>query len=339
MEHLRDIRTRLIPVLGTTYSRRQLNEFVALCHALAVGAVRCRVRALRYLTRFSYANDADVAYECISDLFRQDDRGTILQVAAYFEGIDCSRATDQDLLIHLRRLIFSKVNFGLFRLLNEADPALGKILRNIRLAAQTLKNFEIVERFGDPCLVPAMCDPLEHLPALEPCDIERALAGTAHRSEHVPGLLGKLSLFLREQSSSSRVVPMMTFALAARAFYEDQPEPAATLPEGSDRLLVREVTSVVDAACQQVRKQVERKYLGAGKMTGEDMGRYFRVIRELLIDRFVHQDGDAQSLFVRMGKEFPSLTKETYQATHRSKLEYLARLAGERVTQDLRKRS
>lgn len=163
LEILRDIRARLMPVLGRMYSRRQLNEFVAVCHAIAVGAVRTRARTLRFLTRFSFANDADVAYECISDLFRQDEKGTILQVAAYFEGIDCTHATDQELLIHLRRLVFSKVNYGLFRLLNEADPALGKILRNTRLACQTLQNFDVIERFGDPCLVPAMCDPLEHL--------------------------------------------------------------------------------------------------------------------------------------------------------------------------------
>jgi hypothetical protein len=326
-----------MPVLGRMYTRRQLNEFVAVCHAIAVGAVRTRVRTLRFLTRFSFANDADVAYECISDLFRQDEKGTILQVVAYFEGIDCTHATDQELLIHLRRLVFSKVNYGLFRLLNEADPALGKILRNTRLACQTLQNFDIIERFGDPCLVPAMCDPLEHLPVLDPIEIERELHRVAQRSEHIPGLLSRLSLFLREQSSWSRVVPLMAFALAVRSFYEDRSVPKRDAVEEPDSLLAGEVTSLIEAACIRVRGQVEHKYVGVGKVSEKDFESYFRVIRELLIDRFVHHDGDSRSLFTRLGNELSALTKEKYFEMHRSRLEYLARLTENLVTRDLRK--
>lgn len=328
-----------MPVLGCMYTRQQLNDFVAVCHAIAVGAVRTRTRTLRYLTQFSFANDADVAYECISDLFRQDEKGVILQVTAYFEGIDCARATDQELLIHLRRLVFSKVNYGLFRLLNEADPALGKILRNTRLACQTLHNFDIVERFGDPCLVPPMCNPLEHLPVLDPTAIQRELHRVAQRSEHVPGLLSRLSLFLREQSTWSRFVPVMAFALAVRSFYEDRSVPKQEIADEPESLLIAEVTALIDDACSRVRRQVEHKYVAGGKVSGKDLDSYFRVIRELLIDRFVQHDGDARSLFTRLGNELPALTKETYLESHRSRLEYLARLTESRVNRDLRKRA
>lgn len=130
----------------------------------------------------------------------------------------------------------------------------------------------------------------------------------------------------------------MTFALAVRSFYEDRSVPKRDAVEEPDSLLAGEVTSLIEDACIRVRGQVEHKYVGVGKVSGKDFESYFRVIRELLIDRFVHHDGDSRSLFTRLGNELPALTKESYLGSHRSRLEYLARLTEERVTRDLRKR-
>ena len=336
MDLHRDIRSKLKPILGPSYTRQQLNEFVAVCHSLAVIALRCRTRTLRYLTRFHFTNESDVAYECISDLFKQNTEGSLLELTAYFEGIDFECSSDAELLVHLRRLVFSKVNYGLFRILNELDPTLGKILRNIRLAAQTLQNYDLVQRFGEHCIVPAMCDTLEHLPTFEPWELERELHRVAHRTEHVPGLLAQLSLFLREQKSESRIVPVMAVAVAIKSFYEQQTLAPDTRSEVMEQIQSVDVVGILEGACREVRKELEPKYIKAGKLTGKEFDRYFGVIRQLLIDRIVSQDNDGRSLFERLRIVMPGLTKEQYKSSHRAKLEYLARITELRAKEEVR---
>ena len=217
------------------------------------------------------------------------------------------------------------------------DPTLGKILRNIRLATQTLQNYSLVERFGEQCIMPAMCDSLEHLPALEANEIEQELHRIAHPTDHVPGLLAKLSLFLRTQESASRIVAVMAVGVAIRSFYEQQSLPAEAQVDILDQIQVHELAGVLEEACKQVRNETERKYVTAGKVTGKDFDAYFAVIRELLVDRIVNHDGDARSLFERLNLVMPGLTKEQYRSSHRAKLEYLARMTESRAKTEVRK--
>jgi hypothetical protein len=334
---IRDIRAKLTPILGRSYSRQELNDFVVLCHALAVVAVRSRVRSLRYLTQNHFGNESDVAYECISDLFRQDGQGYVLQLKAYFEGIDTGRVTDEELLAHLRRLVFSKVNFGLYRLLNEADPVLGKILRNVKLAAQTLQNFTIVDRFGEQCLVPAACPTLEHLPPPDQKEIEREFHRVADQTDHVPGLLAVLSRFLRQQHEARRIVPLMSVALAIKSFYEHQTELPAPQPDVLDEMHTNDVRAIICDACNAVRSETSRKYINVKKVSPEDFDRYFLVIRQLLIDRIIEGNGEDEPLYDRLWRQMPDMTKQQYKTAHRARLEYLVRLTEARAKADLRR--
>jgi hypothetical protein len=333
---IRDIRSKLEPVLGRSYSRQELNDFVVLCHALAVVAVRSRTKSLRYLTRFHFANESDIAYECISDLFRQDEHGHILQLKAYFEGIDTFRVTDEELLAHLRRLIFSKVNFGLYRVLNEADPVLGKILRNIKLATQTLQNFTIIDRFGEQCLAPTACPTLEHLPPPDQKEIEREFHRVADQKEHVPGLFAILSRFLRQQHEARRIVPVMSIALAIKSFYEHQSDSSTPQSTVLDELQTQDTCAVIAAACTAVRRETSRKYLNVKRVPTEDFGKYFEVIRQLLIDRIIERNGEDESLYDRLRRQMPDMTKQQYKTAHRARLEYLVRLTEARAKADLR---
>ena len=71
------------------------------------------------------------------------------------------------------------------------DP-FGKILRNIKLAIQSLGNFRETDRLGEPCIVPLLCDPLEHLPLMEWDHLQIELAGMVQGTEKIPELLAKL---------------------------------------------------------------------------------------------------------------------------------------------------
>lgn len=61
-------------------------------------------------------------------------------------------------------LVVGKVNNNLVRLYSEAEPALGKILRNIKHALTPESGLGQVARFNEACLVPAGIDLLAHNP-------------------------------------------------------------------------------------------------------------------------------------------------------------------------------
>ena len=165
-------------------------------------------------------SSSDLAYDCVADLFRRDERGSLIQIRAYFGALEISDASDAEMLMHLRRLVFSAVNQGIYRLYRQADPAFGKILRNIKLAVATLQNFtEEIERFGEPYLVPALADPLTECPPFEIGYLERALAPFVRNSPSVPTLLGALSFILRQQEKCSPAIALATVASLFRSVY------------------------------------------------------------------------------------------------------------------------
>jgi hypothetical protein len=325
-------------ILGGSIAPKELNEFVAFCHTIAVVAVRSRIPAPMLHNRTLQENFSDIAYDCLADLFRQDDHGNLVQVKAFFESIDCDRATDQELVSELRRLVFSKVNNGIFRILNEADPVLGKIIRNIKLAAQALQSFVIVDRFGDICIHPASCDTLGHLPSAEKEDLEIALRQISNGSENIPTLLARLSRYLRDQTKHSRIVAIISVALVFRSLYEtNQVIDEEDVPP-ENRFIPQEVESAVKETCVRLKSDMESTYLGRKKVSSDLYGIYFDLIESTLVDKLVGGNGESNSLYEALRQYIPGLTRKEYRYTHRGKLEYLSKLAYEQTVSSLKKR-
>ena len=239
----------------------------------------------------------DIAFDCIADLFQQNEEGRFVQLEAYFSSFDIANESDESLLSHLRRLVFSKANQVIFRIYNETDPSLGKIIRNIKLAIQSLNNFDIVTRFDETCILPSACETLEHLPAIKRNEFENQIRNTAHGTETIPQLLAQLSLYLRQQTEYSRLVPMVSVALVFRSLYQNQ------------------------------------------KVSADEFENYFSVIKESISARLISQDGEDFSFFKGLNAHIPDLTDEEYHKKHKSKIEYLGRLAYDRAIALLKKHS
>src|SRR5271169_1856494 len=189
----------IIPsILAGSHSRKDLNRLIGVSHSLAASFLANKATTESLISVYDLTT-SDLAYDCIADLFQEDGDGKYRQLQAYFAGLSISTSHDEEILAHLRRLVFSKVNQSIFRLYSEADPSLSKILRNIKLAIHSLKNFEELDRFGEPCIVPSLCDTLVHLPPFECEELEHCFLQVTRGNELIPDLLAKLSLLLREQ--------------------------------------------------------------------------------------------------------------------------------------------
>ena len=84
-----------------------------------------------------------LALDCIADTFQRDENGHFTTLITYFESLNWRQLSDADLTIALRRLIFSKVNEGLFRSYRAEDPNLARIIRNIKEAVKRNDSFSL----------------------------------------------------------------------------------------------------------------------------------------------------------------------------------------------------
>lgn len=328
------IKKDLAALLVGSASPSQLKTIIRICHANAEGALARRGH-LNHLLRLHGLSLTDLAYDCICDLFARDDDGRFKALESYFSAYGVTAFSDEEAYFHLQRLSLTKVRNGLFRLYSEMDPQLARILHNIKVAAKALNLFVEVDRLGDSCLAPALCETSEHLPPAEVSDLTAWLSAEASGNEFIPELLGKLCLSLRTQTSFSRVVPIVTLGLAIRSFYNEKEvprlgEPVTVIDDGGI-----DAAKAITDACNAVRVKTYRKYVDCGKVSAETFDLYFQVITQMLELRFISRDGEGFQLSESFIKLAPGMTLREYRENHRNKLEYLARLVQKRVARIL----
>ena len=330
------LREILLAMLAGTSHREDLNRLIAVSHSLAASFLASKTTTGSLTSAYDLST-SDLAYDCIAELFQQDANGRYLQLQAYFAGLSLPTAHDEEILAHLRRLVFSKVNQSIFRLYSEADPSLAKVLRNIKLAIHSLKNFEETERFGEPCIVPSLCDTLVHLPPFEREELEHCFLRVARGNELVPDLLAKLSLFLRGQDERCRVLPLVGVGLLFRSVYEKKELPESQHATVDESLISHDVTAIIQESCTEVQCQTQRKYVGNGKVPEDIFTLYFDVIQVELCDRLLGRDGNESSLVERLQQRVPGLTRDEYSRTHRNRVEYLLKLVDKKAMKRLKK--
>jgi hypothetical protein len=334
-----DLRIWIEAAVENTLSLPQLNGLVDLCHSMAAVALRRKIAPAMLDSGVHGTNYRDLAYDCIAELFQQGEDGSLMQIRAYFQGIDRAAASDQELLTHLRRIVFTKVNHGVVRFYGEADPDLGKILRNIKLSVQALRSYNVVERFGDTYLLPAFSPSLENLPPFTREELENELRRVAHVDDHVPAMLAHLSRILRAQKDHSRLVSLTTVALAIKSIYFIPAAAESDHAVAEDPFTVPEILSLVQAACREVLGRMASEYIESGKVERDLFGKYVEVIEKNVALRFTGEETDGHSLYAGLHSLIPSLSEAEYRSTHRARLEYLARLAYKRSVEMLKSNS
>ena len=330
-----NLRENILAVIAGSHTHNQLNRLIAVSHTLANSFLASKTTA-GTLTSTYGMNTSDLAYDCIAELFRKDADGNYIQLFSYFNGLSLTTARGEEILAHLRRLVFSKVNHGVYRLYSEADPSLAKILRNIKIAVGSLKNFTEVERFGEPCITPSLCNTLEDYPAIEREILEQQFIKHTTGREYIPELLAKFSLFLREQNEHCRIIPFVAVGILFRTIYTCRYEFPDQVVSVEAELVESDTSAIIKTVCIDIRKKNERKYVDGGKVTAEMFEKYFQVLEEELCEKFIGKDGPDFSLYESLKKLSPDLTKEDYRKDHRNRIEYLLKQVNKEATKRLK---
>jgi hypothetical protein len=332
--NLQGFRPLLLEILEARDGDVALSKLASISHRMAYAYLCGRKQRGSFGPGWNGLRLSDIAYDCLGDLFQRDESGRACKILAYFGGIDVDRLSEEELLIYLRRLVVSAVNQRIFRLYQEYDPSLGRILRNMKLAIRTLENFSETERFGEAYICPALCPTLEHLPEFDRQSLVEHLQTRVSGTERVPELLATLSRFLRHQTERSRMVPLVQLALAFRDLYELKNVRIAQHVEPPSEALI-DIEMAISNTCASIKAAALKTYAAKKKISREILDAYIQAIDSALTNRLVHHDPRQSSLYEELRKNMPTLTEAQYRRIHRTRLEYLSKLANKTIAKEL----
>lgn len=324
-------------ILAGTYSPSDLHDFVQLCYSIVLPTIRKKISLGKLNLGILGLREEDIVHDCLADLFYRENSPVFPQIVNFFEkelpSID--RANDQHLLRTLRRLALGKVNNNIIRLYAEADPVLGKVLRNVTFALGRAPLFEKCIRFGEPYLMALGVERLSHLPPFPMDRVRERFATVALIHDTIPMMMKKLHQILSEQCEYQRAVPLVATALMFREVYalgwEKEEQKLEQLGEADD------IPQIIDRVTRQFETEMYNIYVDSGKKSAELFQQYMLAVEEMLTGVFVHDDAHSSSYFDYLKQRIPELTKKAYEKKHRTAFEYMAKKAKERVRRELQK--
>ena len=327
-------------ILSGTYTPLDLREFAQLCYTLALPLIRKKITLGKLNLDSVGLKEADVVYDCLADLFRRDEQGGFPQIRTFFDHQHdrFENSSDEELIASLRGLVFGKVSNNMIRMYSEIDPALGRILRNLKLAVDRAPLFEQVTRFGEVYLVPRNGDAHFELPPIPFEFLQRDFSRIVLIHDNIPEMVKKLHTVMIGQEQFQRAVPLVSAALLFKEIYrlgwETEEVPRGSSEEAPESDVV---VTIAEKVCGTLRDEMHSTYVGKGKRTDEQFERYIRAVRRILVITFSPGEPNGASYFDSLRHEFPGLTKESYKRKHRSVLEYLGKLAKERMREEMKK--
>jgi len=321
------------------YDEFQLRELYRLFVTLARQLVRRKISTGKLNPGFIGISEADIAHDCIAELFTRSTRNELIEIAKYFEHqqLDMESLQEEQILIHIRRLIFTAVNDNIFRIYNEIDPPLGKIIRNIKNAVNRDQEFQLTNRFGEQFLEIVSTDPLRHLATPSDGDIRILVDSIMATEEEIPSILLKLKCAFVSQSNCRRSVRLVSLALAIRKGYElVSSESRAAGNEVTPDVDAIDIRSAIQVTCEEISRKIKDKYCKSGKIDNQTYECYSFALRRMLEDEFINGSDGTISYYEYVSQFLPQLTKVTYQRHHRTTFEYLAKLSKEAVRKRLK---
>lgn len=287
-------------------------------------------------------NQNQIVFDCISDIFSRNENSRFYRVESYFENLSdkLENLSEEGIIIVFRRFIFNIVHNNLIRLYSEADPALGKILRNMKISLNKNPLFTQLTRFGDVYLIPEGADVLWEKPPFAFEQLQNIFSKTAIVYDNIPEMFKKLHSVIVEQDDYQRAVPFVSAALLFKEVYvlgwkfedhENKSNNVLTDLENDD------IKTIVNNVCSKMKNKMYRSYVIKGKVNEILFSKYMNTLTEILINSFSSGMYETDSYFDSLKNHIPELTKEDYARDHRTIIEYLAKLGKEKMKIELKK--
>jgi len=330
----------LSDLLSPTPSHAGVKEFVSLCHKMAVVYLRQKARTGRFTLPSLALPTEDLTWDSLADLFQRDQRGVFVKLTSYFRALDWENKSEDELLAAVRRLIFSQVNQAIYRNYREADPSLGKILRNLKNAAADSPLFTLTHCCGESWLsLHEADDDSSLLPVMPPEFMEAHLMAAVRGEPDMKQVLSVLSGILSAQREYRPGFPLTGLALIIRSTFVKLHAVLEQESNCHDHFASEEIQQMISKSLAITKTKMFASYVGKHKTGAAIYETYFLAMHDWLGAEFVDNDGYGRSYHDYLRRHLPEMTRADYQQHHRCQFEYLAKLAREEFIHQLKQES
>ncbi|MDZ7291441.1 MAG: hypothetical protein ONB44_07635 [candidate division KSB1 bacterium] len=315
-----------------------VRDFVAFCRKIAVVYLRMKVKNGRLDPAVFGVSLEDLALDCIADLFKRDQQGGFARLAGYFNACEWENKSDDELLAATRRLIFSKVNQEICRLQQERDPALGKLIRNLKNAVKLSSNVRIEKQEGEVWIcLPQENASTERLPVMPPEFLEAHLTAGLRDHADLKQVLMLLAEILQNQKTYRKSLPLTGLASIIRSAFTHLHAALEHEGNGHETFTPEDLEKIIDVSVQTIKSNMHSSYVGRKKIDGSTYESYFMAARNVLVAEYVENDGLDRSFYDYLSACRQGLTREAYQTHHRCRFEYLVKLVRTEFLRNLKK--
>ncbi len=201
-------------LMENSIAKSDLAPLVVLGHAMIRSRLQQRCARLPPIAEMSASRTAELARGLTEEWYRHDEDVSPDVVLAMFSDVDVGSASDEELVMVLRRSLFSYVEKTLFTLCAQSYPGFEEAVREIRMCI--VQHGEYIEsvKFGERVLTPVGADHLLHRPSIDRETLHRVIQQMHTPQPEVHTLLSGVAHYLTHQMTFCRCVPFIELAVA-----------------------------------------------------------------------------------------------------------------------------
>ncbi|MDP2208315.1 MAG: hypothetical protein Q8K98_06030 [Bacteroidota bacterium] len=317
-----------------------VNGFVHLCHKMAVAYLRTKFLSNKYSENRFGINIDDLALDVIADIFARDNNGKFVEIHKYFKQFgNLSVLSDDELFAGLRRLVFSATNVRFFNIYGEFDPALSKIIRNIKLTLKDHTSVKVIVHNEENFLAPRQtANLLLSLPFIPEEILSPEFYDRVSSKSSLRDMLTAIGNVLEEQKNYKKIASLTEVAVLIKEAYASD----AIRKMGDEEFSAEEIIfndqikSIAQEVVSNLKTQYLSRYIEKEKLSKIEIAAIFKATEEILINQFCSGNGDPASYYATLQKQLRDLNKEIYSGKYRVILEYLSKLAKNQMSDILK---
>ncbi|MBI4429349.1 MAG: hypothetical protein HY562_09555 [Ignavibacteriales bacterium] len=239
---------------------------------------------------------------------------------------------EADLFLAFKAFVGEVAKAQLARIYSECDPEGAKILRNVKDALKRSRTLVLVDELQGLSIRTANRESLLHRRQFPSDQLERELFYQLRHPTNIPTLLRSLEKILSGQSSYRRSIPLIDVVQILKKYFVHFSDYSADEPISSDAL--RSLSEGdLQLLCGESLKAVQQKivttYLLTGKVTREEAVGLSEALGAILKDWIEHKE--VHDSFAKRAIQALGISLEQYEDRWRTKVEYLAKIARERL--------
>ena len=317
-------------ILTNNPDRTAVNELVQMSSNMALAYLRLQLhRGALDDYRFGIPTD-DLAIDCIADMFLRNEEGRFCALDTYFDSIQWTQLSDTDLQIALRRLVFSKVNEGIFRSYRNEDPNLAKIIRNVKEAIKRSDKLFLKREREMQWIIAGPEGTVKSNKPLAPVELlETYLTPILCTESNTYTAVYAFLDFLSLHTHYCNAYPLSEYARILRSCFKNRHVPVQPTEEMS--MASMDVETALDKTISHVRNTLYKTYVQKGKLSLTMYDNYINAVQKALSAQFGFTSDPIESQYEALAAYMPNLSKDAFQEEHRNIMQYVFKVSRKRM--------